>query len=266
MDKELERPEEESDTEMQIRPVWRMWPTKTIKYTAIPGGQSQYAVRYRRHVNGNVVVTVVVLLLLTSALSIWGTILWHWQRYEELYKHRRLQEDMNGFVPMVSEKSVFFMNDERWEFLEHPTDQQSEALIEQWASLIPNGRGFVELHNNNTAAMNLPPPLVLHNRSIHGIAVFHQLHCLKELGQAITELTHGRPLSQDLKHTYHCIEYLRQVVQCTSDTTLEGFDVTHPNKFATTGWGSTHVCKDFDAVFTWTEQNAPEYARVTAHG
>lgn len=27
-----------------------------------------------------------------------------------------------------------------------------------------------------------------------------------------------------------------------------------------------HVCKDFDAVFTWTEQNAPEYARVTAHG
>lgn len=100
MDKELERPEEESDTEMQIRPVWRLWPTKTIKYTAIPGGQSQYAVRYRRHVNGNVVVTVVVLLLLTSALSIWGTILWHWQRYGELYKHGRLQEDMNGFVPM----------------------------------------------------------------------------------------------------------------------------------------------------------------------
>lgn len=30
------------------------------------------------------------------------------------------------------------MNDERWEFLEHPTDQQSEALIEQWASLIPS--------------------------------------------------------------------------------------------------------------------------------
>lgn len=27
-----------------------------------------------------------------------------------------------------------------------------------------------------------------------------------------------------------------------------------------------HVCKDFDAVFAWTEQNAPEYARVTAHG
>lgn len=39
----------------------------------------------------------------------------------------------------------------------------------------------------------------------------------------------------------HCIEYLRQVVQCTSDTTLEGFDTTHPNKFATTGWGSTYV-------------------------
>lgn len=37
----------------------------------------------------------------------------------------------------------------------------------------------------------------------------------------------------------HCIEYLRQVIQCTSDTTLEGFDATHPNKFATTGWGST---------------------------
>lgn len=57
--------------------------------------------------------------------------------------------------------------------------------------------------------------------------------------------------------TYHCIEMLRQAVRCQADPTL---DVTYPlpsspDTPATLGWGTSHICRNYDKLFEWSEKN-----------
>lgn len=53
-------------------------------------------------------------------------------------------------------------------------------------------------------------------------------------------------------HLLHCFDYLRQGIMCAADSTLELVDV---DGTSTDGWGSTHECRDFDALFEWAESN-----------
>ena len=53
------------------------------------------------------------------------------------------------------------------------------------------------------------------------------------------------------QHVYHCVEYLRQTIMCHGDTALEGSLDGLPG---TSGWGTTHVCKDYDAVRQFAEE------------
>jgi hypothetical protein len=46
----------------------------------------------------------------------------------------------------------------------------------------------------------------------------------------------------------HCFEYLRQVVSCNIDLTLEPFSV---EKDTFTVWGVKHQCTDFEKVSEW---------------
>lgn len=57
--------------------------------------------------------------------------------------------------------------------------------------------------------------------------------------------------------TYHCIEMLRQAVRCQADPTL---DVTYPlpgdsETPASLGWGTSHICRNYDMLFEWSEKN-----------
>ncbi len=56
-----------------------------------------------------------------------------------------------------------------------------------------------------------------------------------------------------LNHVSHCIEYLRQAILCSADTSLEG----ETGAFATsTGWGQKHICVDFDALTKYANEHA----------
>lgn len=62
---------------------------------------------------------------------------------------------------------------------------------------------------------------------------------------------------QEVEHTYHCAELLRQALKCTADPAL---DPTVPGTGdqpgrRTSGWNSTHVCRDYDRLFKWTESH-----------
>jgi hypothetical protein len=56
-----------------------------------------------------------------------------------------------------------------------------------------------------------------------------------------------------LGHTAHCIEYLRQSILCSGDTSLEGESGTWSESI---GWGQNHVCKDYDALIQLANEKA----------
>lgn len=58
---------------------------------------------------------------------------------------------------------------------------------------------------------------------------------------------------QKVEHRAHCVEYLRQSILCSADTTLEGETGAWARS---TGWGQTHSCVDFDALTEWANKRA----------
>ncbi|KAJ7196463.1 hypothetical protein GGX14DRAFT_375972, partial [Mycena pura] len=96
-----------------------------------------------------------------------------------------------------------------------------------WRSLdvFPRGNGFVHLGPD-------------------GVAMFHQMHCLQIIRSAIVQGGAG-------EHAEHCLNLLRQVVLCASDTTLDALDAEN----ATDGLGSVHVCRDWQKVYDFMEEN-----------
>ncbi|RPD61389.1 hypothetical protein L227DRAFT_471958, partial [Lentinus tigrinus ALCF2SS1-6] len=69
----------------------------------------------------------------------------------------------------------------------------------EWAALFPPGGGFMRLGPEGR-------PFVL--------TLYHQLHCLDRIRQAIGE-------KHTTQHVHHCFNYLRQLVLCEADSTLE---------------------------------------------
>lgn len=84
----------------------------------------------------------------------------------------------------------------------------------------------------------------------------------------------------DADHILHCLDYIRMSVMCHADTALEGSDpmsiargdravceissrLRHLERRAnsgeiiqgTSGLGSTHVCKNWDDVMSWTDEH-----------
>ena len=58
---------------------------------------------------------------------------------------------------------------------------------------------------------------------------------------------------EKLEHRSHCVEYLRQSILCSADTSLEGETGSLADAV---GWGQTHSCVDFDALTKWSNERA----------
>ncbi|KJA23192.1 hypothetical protein HYPSUDRAFT_54415 [Hypholoma sublateritium FD-334 SS-4] len=56
------------------------------------------------------------------------------------------------------------------------------------------------------------------DRRVFAIAMYHQLHCLAGLSKALTATNHT---SASDGHVGHCLNYLRQVFECSADATEE---------------------------------------------
>ena len=119
------------------------------------------------------------------------------------------------------------------------------------------------------------------------MSVFHQLHCLVRyliwhnpypLRTKLTRLQNGilkaflndkdklpwaipHPMAHDDPHIFHCFDYLRQAIMCCGYTALEGADVyeqaTGTDTFSqgTFGIGTTHVCKNYEEIYQYAEEN-----------
>ncbi|PYI28114.1 hypothetical protein BP00DRAFT_351923, partial [Aspergillus indologenus CBS 114.80] len=52
----------------------------------------------------------------------------------------------------------------------------------------------------------------------------------------------------------HCLDYLRQVVQCQSDLTPLTFFWSDQVNATLPNFGDTHTCRDFKAIHEWSMQ------------
>ncbi|CAI7574166.1 unnamed protein product [Penicillium glandicola] len=174
----------------------------------------------------------------------------------------------SSYGPTLPRKDVIFGNTaglgpdldyEDPEMLRNAT--RMREIHRHWHSLFPSGRGYVAVSENEEFDV-LHPPFKMDNvfekgdlYEGHIMAVYHQLHCLSIIMTAMgtsREEWAMLPIYK-LEHRTHCVEYLRQSILCSADTTLEG----ETGAWATsTGWGQTHSCVDFDALTEFANERA----------
>lgn len=153
-------------------------------------------------------------------------------------------------------------------FAEAPSNETNQA----WETIFPPRGGFFR------------SPTVKDGGSL---AVYHQLHCLvssieswwalhsyllsvkdgiRHAYWALHEgLTAARDKSFDFDglprysttwHTRHCIDFLRQMLMCNADTTIEFSD---PDLHGIVGFGVKHQCKQWDQIKQWTIDRQSEW-------
>ncbi|KAM7219429.1 protein of unknown function (DUF3328) domain containing protein [Rhypophila decipiens] len=142
-----------------------------------------------------------------------------------------------------------------------------DSLEGPWNDLVPYGKGHIRVENPSTLGLAGGFPL---DDSNHGpeeytIAMFHQLHCLAAIQSKMSRLLdwyHDTNDKEYLKfslnqehmsddHIYHCVDYIRQSIMCSGDTTLEKARTGENGKPArgVDGWNVVHECPSFDAIF-----------------
>lgn len=133
---------------------------------------------------------------------------------------------------------------------------ESDTLhtLHNWIELSSGSRGYVVV--GDISKYDLPTPYdVAIDRYTDGqgfmMSAFHQLHCLSYITERFQQGYDGVKLTEKVAHhSAHCINYLRQGIMCSADTTLEGKTEAGP------GEGSEHECTDWDALLEWANDNS----------
>ncbi|RDW90547.1 uncharacterized protein DSM5745_02322 [Aspergillus mulundensis] len=156
-------------------------------------------------------------------------------------------------LPMGTRKVIFNANHT---FVDDP--KTNPRTVDAWNSIMPVGYGGILLTPDQY-------PVTSNHRTSYkedhwAFTVYHQIHCLYHIQKAYYNLIRSPNTSDAVKsvqetqgktHVPHCIDYLRQSVLCSADTTLEPMD---PNG-RTAGWDTEHICADYAALMAWTEEH-----------
>lgn len=59
-----------------------------------------------------------------------------------------------------------------------------------------------------------------------------------------------------IEHRAHCVEYLRQGILCSADTSLEGDTTQEWGRGSGNQHKHKHVCKDYDALYDMATERA----------
>ncbi|KAI0518510.1 hypothetical protein F5B22DRAFT_644815 [Xylaria bambusicola] len=143
--------------------------------------------------------------------------------------------DMDWFSPPDDVRITY---DYQRQFADRPNNSTQDP----WTEIMAPANGFIQ-HPSISA-------------ELHGVSVFHQLHCLNAIRRAYWAAIDGIPISHVSRpaHVRHCIDYLRQSLMCHADTNLEP---VIKDLGGVTGFGSEHKCRDFEKVKEWVGAWAP---------
>ncbi|KAI0648775.1 hypothetical protein C8Q79DRAFT_1007367 [Trametes meyenii] len=116
----------------------------------------------------------------------------------------------------------------------------SEDAEREWLSIFPDTGGFVRLGRDGRR---------------FGIALFHQMHCLARIRRAMRT-------RQSSEHVHHCFSYLRQMILCDANPTLEPVIPILGRRSVNAE--VPRVCRDWTKVFALAGEQTLE--DVTASG
>ncbi|KAI0133905.1 hypothetical protein BJ170DRAFT_590908 [Xylariales sp. AK1849] len=146
----------------------------------------------------------------------------------------------------------------RMKFSEHDDYMNlSHDYDSLWSELLPPNGGFIVRPDKSGVERK------------YGISMFHQLHCLGMMRDAVQDMTerlaaseksaphthsdtrgtHGihDPLAEDV-HWLHCFDYLRQAILCNADATIEPPTITLRGNGIIDGM-IQRECKDWTALY-----------------
>ncbi|KXS97016.1 hypothetical protein AC578_1895 [Pseudocercospora eumusae] len=171
-----------------------------------------------------------------------------------------LGEEINELIPQFPRKAIQFWSNQSLALdAETPTEGRLEEIDRNWDLLMPAGGGLIHIETDEEYVLPPGMPLKSSNESVFWIiSVYHQLHCLNGIRSALTQFYFGEVASpgdhshvEHHEHVYHCLDYLRQIILCHGDTALEG---SLDGLYGTSGWGTTHICKDQEAIRNFAEE------------
>ncbi|POS81183.1 hypothetical protein DHEL01_v200394 [Diaporthe helianthi] len=142
-----------------------------------------------------------------------------------------------------------------------PTDYEDTSVKgdKLWDELMPIGSGFVRVPFPRR--FDMPASKAIEDdpeeAEIYSLSALHQLHCLGVIRDVVKKYEkHDKSRFAGSGHEYHCIDYIRQSIMCSADTTLD-FAELQPDgrRKGFSGANSTHQCRDWDALTSWAVEN-----------
>jgi len=91
--------------------------------------------------------------------------------------------------------------------------------------------------------------------------VYHSLHCVNVVRKGLDPLYYhpdGKRAYFYRMHVDHCVDYLRQVIQCQVDLTPLYYDLSrvHEQDTLVPIFGAEHTCRDWEKLHEWAMQRS----------
>ncbi|KAK1991605.1 hypothetical protein LX36DRAFT_618980, partial [Colletotrichum falcatum] len=145
----------------------------------------------------------------------------------------------------------------------------SDEMDRKWDRLIDNGKWFaidremfVKLNGNPDTGLRIPDDP--QGRFFGMLQVNHQLHCVDILRRSTwfnikryrdRDHFHNMTDKDVVIHTNHCLEILRQSLQCHGDTAMLTYNWVHGHDWPQSAWRSLHSCQSWEALNEWRAEN-----------
>jgi len=102
---------------------------------------------------------------------------------------------------------------------------------------------------------------------ITGVDVLHSLHCLNALRKALDADYYGAELrdSETRIHNDHCIDYLRQTLQCSADITPAPVMYYPSADTRISNFEQVHTCRNFERLLEWVSEKGTEVGEALKH-
>ncbi|KAI2607963.1 hypothetical protein GGR54DRAFT_389785 [Hypoxylon sp. NC1633] len=139
------------------------------------------------------------------------------------------------------------------------TTEEQRAVA--WESM-DSSAGEISLDKDWAEAHNLPesaPFFWDEGRQIYLLNAHHSLHCMRKVRRAIVLYNYNRPQLDSYIHLVHCMDHLMQNIICEADDTPF---YTSTTSNITTGLGQTRMCRSWDRLTEWANDNTACFAYI----
>ncbi|PMD16627.1 hypothetical protein NA56DRAFT_305974 [Hyaloscypha hepaticicola] len=135
----------------------------------------------------------------------------------------------------------------------------TDTADEVWTELL--SRNNIRLSDEDLRAINQTSVSLGSGGYLGMLAVYHELHCVKMIRWAFNHArykSHWSP--QDLidlpDHVEHCLDIVRQSIQCRADSTIITYWWTEKSRVPETNFYGHHECINWDKFEAWADQHS----------